>query len=90
MVWRIEFLSSAEKQLAKLGRPIAQWLLALLDQRVRTAEDPRSIGEALTASELGAFWKYRVGDCRLICSIEDRRVLVTVVRIAYRSAAHRK
>ena len=89
MVWRIEFLPVAEKELSRLDRPAAQRILAFLDQRVRTASDPRAIGEALVGKELGRFWKYRVGDYRLICAIEDRRVLVTVVRVAHRSGVYR-
>lgn len=89
MVWRVEFLPAAEKELAKLDRPVAQRILAFLDQRVQGAGDPRAVGEALTGSALGALWKYRVGDYRLICAIQDRRVLVTVVRIAHRSAVYR-
>ena len=89
MAWRIEFLPVAEKELAKLDRPAAQRILAFLDQRVRTARDPRAIGEALVGKQFGQFWKYRVGDYRLICSIEDGRVLVTVVRVAHRSAVYR-
>ena len=89
MVWRIEFLPVAEKELARLDRPVAQRILAFLDQRVRTAHDPRAVGEALVGKELGQFWKYRVGGYRLICSIEDHRVLVTVVRVAHRSDIYR-
>lgn len=89
MGWQVEFLPVAEKELARLDRPAAQRILAFLDQRVRHATDPRAIGEALVGKELGHFWKYRVGDDRLICSIEDRRVLVTVVRVAHRSGVYR-
>ena len=80
MVWRIEFLRSAEKELAQLDRPVAQRILAFLDQRVRPADEPRTIGDALSGDRPGAFWKYRVGDDRLIVAIEARRVLVAVVR----------
>ncbi len=89
MAWRIEFLPVAEKELAKLDRPVAQHILAFLDQRVRAASDPRAIGEALVGSELRQFWKYRIGDYRLSCSIEDHRVLVTVVRVTHRSGVYR-
>ena len=84
----------AEKELARLERPLVQRILAFLDQRVRSLGDPRATGEALVGKahlgeNLGQFWKYRVGDYRLICSIEDRRVLVTVVRVAHRSGVYR-
>ena len=89
MVWRIEFLPAAGKDLAKLDRPVAQRILAFLDQRIGPIDDPRSIGEALSGDKLGTFWKYRVGDYRLIVSIVDTRILVTVVRVSHRSSVHR-
>ena len=89
MVWRIEFLPAAEKELAKLDRPVAQRILAFLDQRIRPIDDPRSIGEALSGDKLGTFWKYRVGDYRLIVSIVDARILVSVVRVSHRSDVYR-
>lgn len=89
MVWRIEFLPAAEKDLAKLDRPVAQRILAFLDQRVRPADDPRAIGEALSGDKLGAFWKYRVGDYRIVVSIEDVRILVNIVRVSHRSSIYR-
>ena len=53
-------------------------------------EDPRSIGEALKGSKLGEFWKYRVGDYRIIASIEDRAVRIVVVRIGNRRDVYRR
>lgn len=52
-------------------------------------QDPRSIGEALKGSRLGAFWKYRVGDWRIIANIEDGALRILVVRIGDRKAAYR-
>ena len=53
-------------------------------------DNPRSIGEALTGSTLGEFWKYRVGDYRVIASIEDRALCVLVVKIGNRREGYRK
>ena len=53
-------------------------------------DDPRSIGEALRGAKLGAFWKYRVGDYRLIASIEDSVLRILVVRIGNRRNVYRK
>jgi len=52
-------------------------------------DDPRSIGEVLHGSRLGEFWKYRVGDYRLICKIEDDRLVVLVLRIGDRKEIYR-
>jgi len=55
-------------------------LSSFLRERLAALDDPRSIGQALRGSELGEFWKYRVGDWRAICQIKDAKILTTVVR----------
>jgi len=50
---------------------------------------PRSIGKALRGSRLGEFWRYRVGDDRLICRIQDDRLAVLVLRIGHRKEVYR-
>ena len=80
----------ADRQLDKLDPQVARRILKFLNQRVRTLDNPRSIGEALRGSKLGEFWKYRVGDYRLICSIEDRRVLILVLRIGHRREVYER
>lgn len=89
MVWRIEVSETAEKQLGKLDRPVAQRILAFLRERVSVLDDPRSIGTALKSSELGEFWKYRVGDWRLICEIRDKQILITVLSLGNRREVYR-
>ncbi|SDY37372.1 mRNA interferase RelE/StbE [Allochromatium warmingii] len=71
MVWKIEFDPAAERELSKLDPPIARRILAFLYKRVAALDDPRCLGEALKGSKLGDFWKYRIGDYRLIVNIED-------------------
>lgn len=89
MVWRIEVTETAEKQLAKLDRPVAKRIRAFLRERVATLDDPRSIGDALKGSELGEFWKYRVGDWRLICQIKDKQIMITVLTLGNRREVYR-
>lgn len=89
MAWTVEFLPEAARELRKLDRQVAAWLLRFLDQRIRRAEDPRSIGEPLRGERFGAYWNYRVGDYRLICRIQDQQVVVTVVRIGHRRDVYR-
>lgn len=87
MAWTIEFDPAAKKELAKLPKPIAQRILVFLKERVK--ENPRSHGAALHGPKFGEFWKYRVGDYRIICKIEDGRLCVLVVRIGNRREAYR-
>ena len=90
MVWRIEITETAARQLSKLDKPVAQRINSFLRERVAKLEDPRSIGEALKGSALGAFWKYRVGDWRLICEIRDTQILVIVLGLGNRREIYRK
>ncbi|ULR43221.1 type II toxin-antitoxin system RelE/ParE family toxin [Rhizobium sp. K102] len=89
MAWRIEFHRAAERELAKLGHEAARRILRFLNDRVARLDDPRSIGEALKGSELGDFWKYRVGDYRVIASIDDGAVRILIVRIGNRRDVYR-
>jgi len=56
---------------------------------VALLDDPRSIGQALKGSRLGGYWKYRVGDYRVISSIEDAALRILVVRIGNRRDVYR-
>ena len=89
MAWRIEFDDKAKKDLASLDKAVAKRITTFLRERVSRLDDPRSIGEALKGSRLGAFWKYRVGDWRIIAHIEDGALRILVVRIGDRKAAYR-
>lgn len=89
MAWRIEFEEKAEAELAALDKPIARRITKFLRERVSKLEDPRSIGEALKGSRLGEFWKYRVGDWRLIASIEYGALRILVLRIGNRREVYR-
>lgn len=89
MAWRIEFHPRAEKELSKLDREIARKIVRFPRGRVALLEDPCSLGEALKGPELGRFWKYRVGEYRLICHIHDQRVTILEVRVGHRRDVYR-
>jgi mRNA interferase RelE/StbE len=83
MAWSVEVTPTARKQLEELDPPIARRILSFLSQRVEKLDDPRQIGERLHGT-LSQFWKYRVGDYRLICSLEHDRFVVLVLRVGHR------
>jgi mRNA interferase RelE/StbE len=89
MAWKVELDRDAERDLDKLDPQIARRILKFLYGRVAQLDDPRSIGEALKGSTLGEFWKYRVGDYRIISTIEDAAVRVLVVEIGNRREIYR-
>lgn len=89
MAWKIEYTDTARTQLRKLDKQTARRILDYMDERVGGADDPRSFGKALTGP-LGGLWRYRAGDWRVICDIEDDILRVLVVRIGDRKDVYRK
>ena len=89
MAWKIEYTATARKQLRKLDKQDARRILDFMDERVAKREDPRSIGKALTGPHLGEFWRYRVGEYRVICDIQDGRLSVLVIEIGNRREVYR-
>ncbi|MGB8989821.1 MAG: type II toxin-antitoxin system RelE/ParE family toxin [Candidatus Sulfotelmatobacter sp.] len=81
--WKIEFDPAAQKELDGFDKPMARRVSKFLCERVAKLDDPRQIGERLKGT-LSEFWKYRVGDYRLICSLERARLVVLVLRIGHR------
>jgi mRNA interferase RelE/StbE len=89
MAYNVELSAEVDRELGKLDAQQAKRILKFLHGRVAKLDDPRSIGEALHGSQLGEFWKYRVGDYRLICKIEDNRLVVLVLRVGHRKEIYR-
>ena len=85
MTWKVELDPSTVRDLDRLDKQIARRILTFLRERVAKLDDPRSVGQALQGPKFGELWKYRVGDWRLICKIEDERITVLVLRIGHRS-----
>ena len=90
MVWQIEFDPAAVKELAKLDKQVARRIVQFLRERIAPLGDPRSVGEPLHGDQLGAFWKYRLGDHRVVAEISDRRIVIIAVRVGHRHEVYRK
>ena len=88
MAWTVEYTDTAKGQLRKLDKQVARRIVDFMDERIAALEDPRSTGKALTGP-LGAFWRYRVGDCRVICDIQDGALRVLVVQVGNRREIYR-
>lgn len=89
MTWKVELDPAVERELGKLDPQQVKRILQFLFERVAHLEDPRSIGEALKGSKFKSLWKYRIGDYRLISSIEDSTSQIFVVRIGDRKEIYR-
>ena len=88
MAWTIEYTDTAKGQLRKLDKQTARRIVDFMDERIAAMDDPRSSGKALSGP-LGALWRYRVGDCRVICDIQDGALRVLVVQVGNRREVYR-
>jgi len=89
LAWTTEYTETARKQLRKLDKQIARRILDFMDERISGERNPRDTGKALTGNLLGAFWRYRVGDFRIICDIQDAKLCVLVIQIGNRREVYR-
>jgi len=88
MAWRVEFSPAADKALGKLDRQQQRRIQKLIDTRLQTDNDPHGLGAGYTGP-LKGFWKYRIGDYRLVCDIQDRTRTILVVAIGDRKDVYR-
>jgi len=87
MAWSIEFSDDAERDFARLDNPIQRRVFRYLHGRIANAVDPRDFGKPLL-HELAGLWRFRVGDYRVLCSIQDEKLTVLVVEIGHRSTVY--
>lgn len=88
MAWTVRLSEAAKKQLRKIDQRWQAQILDYLEQRIATAAEPRRFGKALSA-DLKGFWRYRVGNYRIICDIQHQVLVVLVVKIGHRSDIYR-
>lgn len=86
MLWRIEFRPSAKKSLTKLGHTAQNAIEIYLDKLVRIS-DPRDLGKLLRHDKKG-IWRYRVDKYRILCRIEDDRLVILVIEIGKRDSIY--
>jgi len=87
--WTVEFDTRAARELRALDHTTRRRILRFLRQRIAGDEDPRRLGRPLKGQSV-PLWRYRVGDHRLVCSIEDDRLIVLVVRLGHRNEVYRR
>ena len=87
MDWMIEFDKKAKKEFASLSKPIQKQIDKFLLKLIKS-ENPRIFGEALKGN-LQPFWRYRVGDYRIICQIEDEKIIILILAVGHRKEIYR-
>jgi mRNA interferase RelE/StbE len=85
--WSIEYSGFALNQLKKLSRPVQAEILDYMDKRIAMAANPRDFGKSLRHDKFG-LWRYRVGDYRIICELNDTVTVVTVLAVGHRSTIY--
>ncbi len=90
MPWSIKYTDSAQRALKKLDKLMSTRVLDYMDERVAVLADPRALGKNLVGPKMGSYWRYRVGDVRVICDIQDQEVLILVIEVGHRREVYRK
>ena len=90
MVWTVEITENAAKQIKKLGSVEAERIRDYLRNKVAVFECPRQSGKSLQGARLGKYWRYRVGDYRILCELHDDELLVLVVAVGHRRKVYSK
>ena len=89
MAWTIKYTESSLRQLKRLDKPVALRILDYMDERIALLADPRAAGKNLLGPRMGSYWRYRVGDIRVICDIQDHALVVLVVEVGHRREVYR-
>ena len=87
MAWIVEYDPRVERDLKKLDRAVQQEILGYLDHRIATDEDPRRLGKALRHTKR-RLWRYRLRDYRIVCEIQDVKLIVLVVAVGHRRTVY--
>lgn len=83
MAWKIEFDIEAAREFRKLDHAAQLAIRKYLRDRIAMDEDPRRFGRPLRGDKVG-LWRYRIGDYRLVCRIEDDRLVVLILTVGQR------
>ena len=83
MQYKVVFTDEAKKQLKKIDKHIASLIIGWIEKNLQNCENPRQHGKCLTANKSGQ-WRYRIGDYRLICEIQDEEITILVLEVGHR------
>jgi len=89
LTWIVNYTQSALRQLKNLDKSTALRVVDYMDEHVAKAGDPRAHGKSLIGPKLGAYWRYREGDIRIICNIQDGEMCVLIIGIGNRREVYR-
>ena len=88
MTYQVETTARFDREFKKLDRYTQKMIKAWIEKNLVGCEDPRIHGKGLTANRSGQ-WRYRIGDYRLICVIEDDKLVILALSVGHRSAIYK-
>ena len=86
-MYRVETTNRFDREFRKLDRYTQRMIASWIDKNLEGCADPRVHGKGLTAKRSGQ-WRYRIGDYRLICTIEDDRLVILALTVGHRSEVY--
>ena len=89
MAWTVSISNIAERQLRRIDRPVQKRILDWLNDRIEGCKNPRHFGEHLKGDHAG-LWRYRVGDYRILCEIQDQKIVVLILTIGHRRQVYKR
>jgi mRNA interferase RelE/StbE len=88
LTWSVEWDDRARRELRQLDRQVQRTILRYFSERIATEDDPRRFGKPLR-HELQGLWRYRIGDYRAVCQIENDHLVVLVLAVDHRRQVYR-
>lgn len=89
MNWKLEYSDKARKQLRKLDATKRAIILSWMDKNIDGCDDPRVHGKGLVENHTGE-WRYRIGDFRVLCDIQDDQLVVLAFKVDHRSRVYKR
>lgn len=89
MTYNVETTAAFDKEFKKLDRPVQKILKAWIEKNLIDCVNPRQHGKALKGN-LQEFWRYRVGDYRILAAIQDDRLIILAISVGHRKNIYEK
>ncbi len=83
MTYKVKYTQKAIKQMKKLDKYTQKLIYAWIDKNLQDCENPRIHGKGLVENKSGQ-WRYRIGNYRLICEIQENEVIILVLEVGHR------
>ena len=89
MSYSVETTARFDREFKKLDKYTQRMIKSWIEKNLVNCSNPRRLGKGLTANRIGQ-WRYRIGDYRLICEIEDNRLVILALSVGHRREIYQK